>query len=276
MTSTVKDSAKTASDASGGDIDWAATLSEALTLPGRLGSTYCRFYRYSFLNQIRLMQQGVFEPCASFKVWKSLGRTPVKGGGRYILHPKKFTKTDDETGEKVTFIARFSAKRTAFPLSQTVGEDLEWPEFPEWDLEKALGELNITRIPFDMIDGNTQGYSVGRSYALNPVARFPVKTTLHELGHIVCGHTTEADSDGPVCSRGVMEFQAEAVAYLLAHELELCDWDPAESRHYIQNWLGREEVTPTHIQKVFSAVSNILIAGRGSAGATAEIDSEAA
>lgn len=87
---------------------------------------------------------------------------------------------------------------------------------------------------------------------------------------------TEADSDGSVCSRGVMEFQAEAVAYLLAHELELCDWDPAESRHYIQNWLGREEVTPSHIQKVFTAVSNILIAGRGSAGATAETAAEAA
>jgi hypothetical protein len=47
-------------------IDWAATLTEALEAPGALGTTYTRFYSYSFLNQIRLMMQGVHEPVATY------------------------------------------------------------------------------------------------------------------------------------------------------------------------------------------------------------------
>jgi hypothetical protein len=43
------------------DIDWRATLTEALNAPGALDDTYTRFYNYSFLNQIRLMMQGVCE-----------------------------------------------------------------------------------------------------------------------------------------------------------------------------------------------------------------------
>ena len=42
-----------------GEIDWAALLTQALTLPGQMGNTYCRFYQYSFLNQLLLMAQGV-------------------------------------------------------------------------------------------------------------------------------------------------------------------------------------------------------------------------
>ena len=76
------------------------------------------------------------------------------------------------------------------------------------------------------------------------------------------GHTTEsADGESP-CSRGVGEFQAESVAYLCAHELELSEWAPEESRAYIQHWLGDEQVTDGHIRAVFTAVDKILRAGR--------------
>lgn len=54
------------------DLDWRATLAEALNAPGALGNTYRRFYHYSFLNQIRLMMQGVAEPVATYRRWQEL------------------------------------------------------------------------------------------------------------------------------------------------------------------------------------------------------------
>lgn len=108
-------------------------LDQAMTKPGRLGDTYCRVYQYSLQNQILLWSQGVSEPCAPFSVWKALGRIPVKGGRRAVLHPRPISKTEEETGEKVVVAMRFRLKRSTFPYSNTVGPDLYWPELPEWD-----------------------------------------------------------------------------------------------------------------------------------------------
>jgi hypothetical protein len=96
---------------SDGEVDWRALLELAMTMPGRLGDTYCRFYQYSLQNQILLWSQGVSEPCAPFSVWKALGRIPVKGGGRAVLHPRPIRKTDEGTGEKVVVAARHFSSR---------------------------------------------------------------------------------------------------------------------------------------------------------------------
>ncbi len=75
---TTKTATKTRKAASNGngkgcnvaEIDWTATFIEAMNAPGSLGNTYCRFYNYSFLNQIRLLMQGVSEPCATYNKWE--------------------------------------------------------------------------------------------------------------------------------------------------------------------------------------------------------------
>jgi hypothetical protein len=183
---------------------------------------------------------------APFSVWKALGRIPVKGGGRAVLHPRPIRKTDEETGEKIVLAMRFRLKRSTFPYSNMVGPDVEWPELPEWDAQRALAALDIAQVPYELIDGNCQGYSFKRNVAVSPVAVYPMKTLLHEVGHVMLGHTTDCvDGESP-CSRGVGEFQAESVAYLLGHELELGEWAPEESRGYIQHWLGDEQVTDGH------------------------------
>lgn len=249
-----------------GEVDWPALLTQALTLPGQLGTTYCRFYEYSLQNQLLLLSQGVTEPCAPFSVWKKLGRIPVKGGGRYVLHPAPFRKIDEKTGEEKVVVCRFRLRRSTFPYGNTVGPEVKWPELPEWDLQRAIAALDIEQVPYQLIDGNTQGYSIDRKFAVSPVAVYPMKTAFHELAHVMLGHTTAATAAAgePLC-RGVREFQAEAVACLLAHETGLTDWAPEESRAYIQGWLGDEEVTDRHIRAVFSAVDKILRAGRATA-----------
>jgi hypothetical protein len=80
---------------------------------------------------------------------------------------------------------------------------------------------------------------------------------LHELAHLTLGHCKGNDET----HRGVAEFEAEATAYLVAKELELIAWDAAESRAYIQTWLGGAEVTETAISRMFASVNKILAAG---------------
>lgn len=245
-----------------GDVDWRALLEQAMTVPGRLGDTYCRFHQYSLANQLLLLSQGVTEPCAPFKVWKALGRIPVKGGARFVRHPRPVYEKDAETGERVIKFVRFVLRRSTFPYSNTVGPEIEWPELPAWDAQRALAALDITQVPYALIDGNCQGYSFERNVAVSPVAKFALKTLFHECGHVMLGHTTGSAGGESPCSRGVEEFGAEAVAYLLAHELELTEWAPEESRAYIQHWLGDERVTDSHIRAVFTATDKILRAGR--------------
>jgi hypothetical protein len=69
-------------------------------------------------------------------------------------------------------------------LAQTDGQELDPITIPEWDAERAMKALGIERVPFDHTDGNVQGFSRGRSIAINPLAQLPFKTLFHELAHL--------------------------------------------------------------------------------------------
>ncbi len=244
-------------------IDWRATLDEALNAPGSLGNTYTRFYNYSFLNQIRLMMQGVHEPVATYRRWQELGRQVRKGSkAKTVLAPVMVSREDKDSDSKRQVLVGFRDSRTVFGFSDTDGDDLPAVELPGWDVDTALAALTIDRVPFDLTDGNTAGYSfqddAGRHLAINPVAKYPAKTLLHELAHLALGHC----KDGDHTHRGIAEFEAESVAYLISKELELITWDASESRAYIQTWLGRAEVTEANISRIFAATNKILAAGR--------------
>ena len=255
-------------------IDWLATLTEALNAPGSLGNTYRRYYDYSFLNQIRLLLQGVREPVATYNRWHELGRQVRKGSKAKVVLAPVMVNRDAKDGNgnivigsdgnprKRQVLVGFRDSRTVFGYSDTDGDEVPPAQLPGWDADAALAALGVDRVAFDLINGNTQGFSfedaAGRHVAVNPTAAYPVKTLLHELAHLTLGHC----KDGDHTHRGVAEFEAEATAYLVAKELELIDWDAAESRAYIRGWLGGTEVTEDHITRVFAAVNKILTAGR--------------
>jgi len=255
-------------------IDWRATLTEALNAPGSLGNTYTRFYNYSFLNQIRLLMQGTNEPVATYNRWIELGRQVRKGSkAKVVLAPVMVSRDakdangnivigDDGKPGKGQVLVGFRDSRTVFGYSDIDGDDLPAVELPGWDTETALVALKVDRVAFDMLDGNAQGFSfeddTGRHVAINSTAVYPAKTMFHELAHLVLGHC----KDGDHTHRGVAEFEAEATEYLVAKELELIDWDAAESRAYIQRWLGGTETTQDNTSRVFAAVNKILAAGR--------------
>jgi hypothetical protein len=121
--------------------------------------------------------------------------------------------------------------------------------------------LDVSETPFDLTDGNTQGYAKGRTVAISPLARVPHKTIFHELGHVVLGHMAEADfADPERTPRGLREVEAEAVTLICCETLGL---DGAEfCRGYIRNRNRTGEPVPEQsAQKIFRAADLILKAG---------------
>lgn len=264
------------------DIDFAEVLLLALTVPGQLSNAYSRFHRYSFLNMVLAYSQtGKLEPMANFKKWQALGRKVISGPGSalFVNHPLYIVyKRDDagnllldKDGRRIPAYTRYGLKPTVFQLFQTDGPELEFPPTPEWNKDAALKVLDIKQVPFDSGDGNVQGYSVERKFALNPVAVAPFKTMIHEWAHVLLGHTTKSELAEYKSHRGIKEFQAEAVALLVCRELGIEGFDESASRAYIQHWLAGtahdyvkdgELVEDSTVRAIFNVADKILVAGR--------------
>jgi antirestriction protein ArdC len=250
---------------------WSALLMEAVTKPGLIMKAYSAFHQYSVGNQILALVQCQMRglhpgPINTFPKWKDLGRF-VKRGERALslCMPITYKRREEESEEEHTFTS-FVYKARWFVLSQTDGQELEPITVPGWDAERAISALSVERIPFDHTDGNVQGFARKRQVAINPLAQLPYKTLFHELGHVILGHTTEADfADNETTPRSQREVEAESVALLCCESLGL---EGAEfCRGYIQNWLRRgngfdaEAIPEKSAQKVFRAADRIIRAG---------------
>ncbi len=228
-----------------------------------MGNTYDRFYNYSYLNQIYLRMQGVQEPVATLKRWNAIGRTVLKGSkAKEIIRPLIVEqKQEDDSVE--SHLIGFKPVRCIFTLSETEGAELPTSQLPEWDVHTALQKLHIRQVPFNELNPNIQGYSRGKDVAINPVAVSPTKTLMHEIAHIVLGHTLPEAFKEYVTHRGLKEFEAEATAYLTLNELDRLDEQTASiSRGYIRGWIDDARPPDTAIRRVFSATDQILKAGR--------------
>jgi antirestriction protein ArdC len=116
-------------------------------------------------------------------------------------------------------------------------------------------------MPFDLLDGNTQGYAKGRSVSVSPIAALPHKTLFHELAHVTLGHTAEGQThDGEQMPRSLKEAEAEAVALILCETLQLPGTEFA--RGYINSWLQGEPIPERSAQKIFHAADVIIRAGQ--------------
>ncbi|MET4003897.1 antirestriction protein ArdC [Arthrobacter sp. UYCu511] len=244
-------------------LEWQHLLEEALTMPGGMSDTYSRFYNYSLLNQVLLFQQGVLEPVNTYQRWQDMGRQVQKGSkAKGILRPMLRKETDDQ-GVEEQKVRGFKMINCLFTVSDTEGDPLPEYEPKLWSPERAMATLAIREVAFDSLNGNTQGFSRGQELAINPVAKYPMKTLAHELGHIVIGHTSEGQHDDYLQHRGLKEFQAEGTAYLVMNEIEAHDqFDAAESRAYVQHWLRGEQPDDQSIRQVFTATDKIIKAGR--------------
>jgi hypothetical protein len=222
-------------------------------------------------NMMLFVLQGLREPVASYSRWKALGRQVLRGAqAKEVIVPELINESAEAEAEplegkreRVARLVGFKVVRAVFALSDTEGPEIPPRVLPGWDQEHALQKLGVRIVPFQDLRGNVQGYSHGVEIAINPLAVNREKTLMHELGHVVLGHTLEHALDEYQTHRGMMEFQAEAVAYLAMNELGQLDTETAShSRGYIQHWLRGEHPPDKAIQQVFTVTDRILRARR--------------
>lgn len=248
---------------------WQQLLLEAVQKPGLISKAYSLFHSYSVGNQILALVQCLGRglepsPINTYKGWQALGRQVRRGEKAIMLcqpitvKDRRENKTDDN--EKGVFTL-FTFKSSWFALSQTDGAAVDFGGTPEWNKQAALAALGVTEKPFDLTNGNVQGYAKEKTFAVSPIAFLPHKTTFHELAHIVLGHTSEtALTDDERTPKDLREVEAESVALILCETLELPGSQYA--RGYVQSWLGAAgEIPERSAQRIFAAADKILKAG---------------
>src|SRR6267154_5340217 len=146
---------------------WSALLVEAVNKPGLIMDAYSAFWNYSVGNQILALLQCQLRgiqpgPINTFPKWQALGRH-VKRGERALtlcmpITRKRRNDSDNDESNSEGTLTSFVYKARWFVLTQTEGEDLQPQVIPEWEAQLALAALGIELIPFDNIDGNSQGF----------------------------------------------------------------------------------------------------------------------
>jgi antirestriction protein ArdC len=255
---------------------WGELLHSAVHTPGKLLAAYTAFHNYSFGNALLALEQCISRkiepgPLNSYKGWLTLKRQVRKGEkGLCLCMPVTYKKhiarkaapeTTEETEENQKVRQCFVFRNYWFVLAQTEGETRYEQPIPGFHLDAVLQSLDITRTPFDEINGNVQGFARQREIAVSPIAALPLKTTLHEIAHVVLGHTTSQKLvDLEQIDRNIREVEAETVALICCESLGLPGAEAA--RGYIQHWLhGEKEISNQSAARIFGAAQTILKAG---------------
>lgn len=227
--------------------------------PGIVGKCYSMFREYSMLNGLALYMQikgrGLsVGPCASFAKWKSLGGSVKKGEkALWVNVPFKVTiKKEDVEAEKM--ITCFYWKPCVFTLAQVNIDVKPEPSPTKWDKDKMLKELGIKEIPFDMTDGNVQGYASPAGIAINPLGSHKTRTLVHEVAHYLLhiGKKTKVEQN-------IKEVEAELTSAMVGYALGLDGAD--EARGYVQHWLGNNTLPNKSALRVLACANRILKAG---------------
>jgi hypothetical protein len=257
------------------EVDFAALLQSAVEEPGNIATSYSTFWSYSLGNQMLALRQCLARgiqpgPISTFPGWKEHGRFVKKGEKAIVLcmpvtNKKAITvhgDGNDQGREETVTFTRFVYKPNWFVLSQTDGEDYTPKPLPGFDFDRALKCLDIQRMEFAKLNGNCHGYAKNRSVAVSPIAPLPESTLLHEIAHVVLGHTAEAEMTNSTekTPHDIGELEAEATAMLCCAALGLGGIQ--ESRQYIQSWYRSKTVPETSARKIFQAADAILKAGR--------------
>ena len=266
---------------------FAQLLADAVSLPGVVSHCYELFHAYSVGNQLaawaQCLRRGIaLGPIHTFAGWLSVNRHVKRGEKALVLcmpvtwKPKsRLTDPADDTPAELPSLRRaFVWRANWFTLSQTEGADYRPLCVPQWDEVRALSSLTIERVSFAHADGNVQGYACERKVAVSPIAHQAHRTLMHEVAHVVLGHTSQSSlADGSERTpRDLREVEAEATAYLVCQSLQLDDG--VFSRGYLQHWLGKHAIDDRTARRVFHAADQILRAGRPEPTAAPDVPAE--
>lgn len=211
-----------------------------------------RFHDYSFNNTLLILaQRPDATAVAGYKAWQSLGRHVDKGEkGLQILAPiLRRREEPEEDTERAGDAVRVAGYRVThvWDIKQTSGDPLpEQPaptplrgEAPEglWSSLAGFAEargFRLQRASCGGANGLTHFGDRTITVRLDVDDAQAVKTLAHELGHVVLHGP--ADNQSVVPCRGVVEVEAESVAYLVSatHGLDTGSY----TFPYVVGWAG--------------------------------------
>lgn len=254
---------------------WEELLHDAVTIPGKVSECYHLFHSYSIGNQMlaywQCASRGIRPgPLATYNGWASKGRQVKRGEKAIVLCQPVTFKDKNAPEDEKKMVTVFKYYPRWFVVSQTDGQPVEPEVTPEWNRDTAIRNLGITEAPFEMMNGNCQGYArpKDKTIAINPVAEHPVKTTIHELAHCLLHAGDDGIIDGSTLEVNIKELEAEATALIVSDALGL----PGQeySRGYIQSWYGMNPVPEASARRIFTAADKILKAGSNTQNAPSE------
>jgi len=261
---------------------WKDLLNEVITEEGVISEAFKAFHNYSVGNQImawtQCKQRGIQpSPIATMRNWNRMGRKVKKGEtGLWLwnLFNKTYKCPDcggagcpecDNTGKKHFY--KFALKRWWFALEQTEpidGKEQKWqenlPTFLTDNIVQRVSKLDIDVVPFEFVDGNTMGYAQEDRVAVSDLCQHPFHTIVHEIAHVLLGHTGQDNTmkDSAILTPNQKELEAECVAYIVSHVMDVEKDAQAESRGYVQAWWKEQQVPEESARKIFSTAQKIL------------------
>jgi hypothetical protein len=212
------------------------------------------FYQYSWGNCLLIgSQRPDATRVAGYQAWRKLNRQVNVGEkGIRILAPVTYKQQEAQQSDQSANdspevrVLRSFRSVAVFDISQTSGEPLpevttrllgDEPVSAFRRLSTVAGELGF-RIEFTELPGERNGEcdfktsTIRIRTGLEPAQ--VAKTFAHELGHAILHHPSEMPVGG--LPRGLVELEAESVAYVVCRELGL---DSSRySLGYIANWAG--------------------------------------
>lgn len=244
------------------NVEAVELINKFLSEPGIISKCYSTFTNYSIMNGLALMYQirgrGLaLGPCASFAKWKAQGGKVKKGEkALWVNVPCKVKITDKKVNEEEDdkVITCFYWKPCVFTLAQVDIDMKPEPVQTKWDKDKMLKELNICEIPFEMVNGNTQGYSCEKGVAINPLGMHKTRTLVHEVAHYLLHISKKCKTE-----HAIKEVEAELTSALVGYALGLDGAD--EARGYVQHYLGSNKLTNKSALRVLACANKILKAG---------------
>ena len=209
--------------------------------------------KYSLRNQLLILAQcpGASD-VRSFNAWRKAGRRVVSGpgSGLVILAPIERMVEDESTGEKVRRVVGWKTV-AVFDISQTDGAEVFHPRRTDpvlltGDAPAELWERAARLVKgegFALERGDCDGANGWTDFGTRTVRvrddvdpAQAVKTLIHELAHIRCGHEHRR------MTRSRREVEAESVASIVCDTAGLDT--SAYTDPYVSGWAsGIEEVT---------------------------------
>jgi hypothetical protein len=240
----------------------------------RMLDTASRFHKYSFGNVCLIMaQRPDATKVAGFNTWKTLGRHVRKGErGIRILAPARYKVTDGDSGEDRWVVRGFTTV-AVFDVSQTEGEPLADVrpalvdgEAPAglWDaLAKMVADAGFMLERCDSAEAISGANGVTHYGTHTVTVRRDVseaqacKTLAHELGHVLLDHESAVRGGPIVGCRGVLEVEAESVAYMVAAACAMAT--DGYSIPYVALWAnGSTDAVKATAGRVLEAAGRII------------------